>query len=243
MEKKPPSKVRAPSRRQWLRWVRSTLIGVTAVGFLLPISQVLLLNVINPPVTLTMLGRSVQLLRTAGEVRLPARHWVSLEAIPDHVAHAALSSEDARFFDHHGFDWVAIEQAIDQHRSGEGHAGGSSISQQTAKNVFLWQGRSWLRKGLEIWYTFWLDLLVPKHRILEVYLNIAETGPMTFGVDAGAQHWFDCSVDAMTPMQSAQLISLFPSPQHWTPDDPHVLRRAQRITSWASALPEDWRQH
>ena len=86
-----------------------------------------------------------------------------------------------------------------------------------------------------------METLVPKHRILEVYLNIAETGPMTFGVAAGARHWFDKPVSELTPLQSAQLISLFPAPQDWTPDDRHVQSRARRITSWASPLPEDWR--
>ncbi|MFT4976327.1 MAG: monofunctional biosynthetic peptidoglycan transglycosylase, partial [Myxococcota bacterium] len=210
--------------------------------FVLPIGQALLLNVVGPPVTLTMLSRSWSHLRAEGELRLPSRDWVPLSEIPDHVAAAALASEDARFFEHRGFDWRSIESALAAHRDGEQGAGGSSISQQTAKNVFLWQHRSWLRKGLEIWYTFWMEVLVPKHRILEVYLNIAETGPMTFGVEAGARRWFGSGVEGLTPLQSAQLISLLPDPRDWTPEDRHVRARAERLTSWASPLPEDWRE-
>lgn len=238
--KTPPPPPVSPLQR-WLGRLRRVVLWTTAAVFVVPICQALLLNVLAPPVTVTMLSRTVRQLRTEGSLSLPAYDWVDLEDIPDHVAAAALASEDARFYVHDGFDWDAIEQAIDSHRGGDGGGGGSSISQQTAKNVFLWQGRSWIRKGLEIWYTFWMETLVPKHRILEVYLNIAETGPMTFGVEAGAQRWFGVSADALTPLQSAQLISLFPAPESWTPQDRHVQRRAARITSWASPLPEDWR--
>lgn len=235
-----PPPVASPARR-WLDRLRRVVLWATVVVFVVPISQALLLNVVAPPVTLTMLGRSVRHLRAEGELRLPAYDWVDLEDIPEHVAAAALSSEDARFYEHRGFDWQAIEQALDEHRGGSGGGGGSSISQQTAKNVFLWQNRSWIRKGLEIWYTFWMETLVPKHRILEVYLNIAETGPMTFGVGAGAQRWFGAPVQDITPLQSAQLISLFPAPEDWTPQDSHVQKRARRISSWASPLPDGWR--
>jgi monofunctional biosynthetic peptidoglycan transglycosylase len=191
--------------------------------------------VFNPPTTLTMLSRARE--DTSSSV-MPDYRWVALSEVPAHVASAALSSEDSRFYTHRGFDWGAIEQAL----SVGGHGGGgSSISQQTAKNVFLWQHRSWFRKGLEIWYTFWMEQLVPKHRILEVYLNVAETGPMTFGIEAGARRWFSCSASELTPFQSAQLISLLPAPRDWTPEDRHVRARAHRITSWASPLPIDWR--
>lgn len=211
------------------------MLWLVVLAFLVPIGQVLLLNVLNPPATLTMLSRAREDTSSSG---MPDYRWVDLSEIPPHLAGAALASEDVRFYEHRGFDWYAIEQALD---AGGRDGGGSSISQQTAKNVFLWQRRSWFRKGLEVWYTFWMELLVPKHRILEVYLNVAETGPMTFGVEAGAQRWFSCSISDLTPFQSAQLISLLPAPRDWTPEDRHVRSRARRITSWASPLPEDWR--
>ena len=121
-------------------------------------------------------------------------------------------------------------------------ASGSTISQQTAKNVFLWQGRSWLRKGMELWYTFWMEKLVSKERIMEVYLNVAETGPMTFGVEAGAQKWYRRSAAEMTEEQGARLICLLQAPRQWTPSTPRVQQRARRILRYEVVLPEGMRR-
>lgn len=222
----------------WLRRLRDALLALMVVGTLLPAAQAALLNVVNPPLTVTMVSRSWSSWRAGEGLRLPARKWVALDKVPDHVVQSAISSEDARFFSHNGFDWQAIEEALDDGAT----VGASSISQQTAKNVFLWQGRSWLRKGLEVWYTFWLELLVPKTRILEVYLNVAETGPMTFGVQAGAKHWFQADVQRLTPQQSAQLICVLPAPTRWKVSDERVRRRASRIVAQPSPLPPRWRE-
>ena len=209
------------------------------VGVVVPIGQVLLLRVVDPPITPTMLGRSLSRWQETGSLALPQREWVDLDALPEHLIAAAVASEDARFFAHAGFDWEAIDHAWQARQAGSGTAGGSTISQQTAKNVFLWQGRSWLRKGLEVWYTFWLERLLSKERILEVYLNIAETGPMTFGVQAGAKLWFDRPAAELTPLQSASLICLLPAPRVWTPES--VRARAQRIEQQRLPLPEGFR--
>ena len=224
----------------WLRRLRTALLWWMFIGITMPIIQAALLNVIDPPLTFTMLERAAQSRSETGTFAMPAYEWVDLADIPEHAIMAAISSEDANFLEHSGFDWEAIEQAWAD-RSAGGTAGGSSISQQTAKNVFLWQGRSWLRKGLELWYTFWMEKLVSKERIMEVYLNVAETGPMTFGVEAGAQKWYRRSASEMSAKQSAQLICLLPAPSQWTPSTPRVQRRAQRVLSYEVVLPEGMR--
>jgi len=243
--KKTPAKKTAAGRKSkgavWLRRLRTALLWWMFIGAVVPILQACLLNVIDPPLTLTMLERAIESREETGNMTMPAYQWIDIEDIPDHTISAVISSEDANFLDHSGFDWEAIEQAWSDRASG-GTAGGSTISQQTAKNVFLWQGRSWLRKGLELWYTFWLEQLVSKERILEVYLNIAETGPMTFGVEAGARAWYGRSASQMTAEQGTRLICLLPSPRRWTPDTPHVKQRAARILGYEIVLPKGLRQ-
>ena len=240
--KKPPGKtakklpgwqVRA---RVWVRRLRTALLWWMCIGVVVPIVQVALLNVIDPPVTPTMLSRALESRSETGTLKMPAHAWVDITALPDHTISAAISSEDAHFLEHSGFDWDAIEEAWAERAAG-GTAGGSPISQQTAKNVFLWQGRSWLRKGMEIWYTFLLEKLVPKDRILEVYLNIAETGPMTFGIESGAQHWYGHPAARMTAEQGTRLICLLPSPRRWTPESGHVRTRARRLMTYEIVIP------
>ena len=226
---------------RWLRRLRTALLWWMFIGVTLPILQAFLLNYIDPPFTLTMLDRAVESREETGSLIMPAYQWVDIEDIPDHTISAAISSEDAHFLTHSGFDWDAIEQAYADRAAG-GSAGGSTISQQTAKNVFLWQGRTWLRKGMELWYTFWMEKLVSKERILEVYLNVAETGPMAFGVEAGAQHWYDRSAEDLTAEQGTRLICLLPSPRKWTPQTDHVRQRAARIQTYELVLPEGMRQ-
>lgn len=154
------------------------------------------------------------------------------------MARAAVSSEDARFFLHDGFDWEAICGALDDYGDGK-LRGGSTISQQVARNVFLWQERSWLRKGLETWYTFWLELLVPKERILELYLNVAETGPMTFGFEAGAQRWYHQPASGLTRAQAAGLAAILPSPRKWSPTRAPASTRAAWILANPAPFPGD----
>lgn len=139
--------------------------------------------------------------------------WLSISEIDRNMIRAAIAAEDSRFCQHNGFDTEAIEKAFERNRSGKSLRGGSTISQQTAKNAFLWQGRSWLRKGLEAWFTLLIELLWDKRRIMEVYLNIAETGISTFGVDAGAQRYFKHSAEKLSPSEAARIAAVLPSPQ------------------------------
>lgn len=220
------------------RW-RQRLLVTVVYGFLafllLPPIQCALLNVVDPPVTETMLVRAARHRIKSGEWQMPAQTSISLRDLPHHVPQAAVSSEDRAFFRHHGFDWTSIRRAWYRYRT-EPQAklvGGSTISQQVARNVFLWQHRSWLRKGLEAWYTLWLELLVPKQRILTVYLNVAEMGPMVFGIEAAAHKWYGKPASKLKPAEAAHLIALLPAPNTWTVTTPHVARRAR----WIAANP------
>lgn len=152
------------------------------------------------------------------------------------VPAAFVASEDARFWLHRGFDWDGICGAVAKNAEGRSLRGGSTITQQTAKNVFLWQGRSWVRKGLEVWYTGWMELLLGKERILELYVSVAETGPATFGAEAGARHWFGRSAAALTADEAARLAGILPSPRKWTPDGASARKRAAHV----AAHPAPW---
>lgn len=146
------------------------------------------------------------------------QHWLSWEAIPHHAALAVVVSEDQLFPLHRGFDVASIRQALQERERRGQLRGASTITQQVARNLYLWTGRSWLRKGLEAWFTLLLELTLPKHRILEIYLNIAEWGPNgVFGLEAAAQHHFNRSADQLTPYQSALLAATLPSPARYTP--------------------------
>ncbi len=204
-----------------------------------PACQCALLNVVDPPLTETMLARAIGNAWTNGEWQWPTYTFVPLGDLPRSVLTSAIASEDRKFFSHNGFDVPAIRRAwkaYNGHEKGK-LIGGSTISQQVARNAFLWQHRSWLRKGLEAWYTIWLELLVPKRRILEVYVNVAEMGPMTFGIEAGAQYWYHKPAAKLKPAESAHLLALLPSPRVWTPKTPYVESRARWILSAPPKLP------
>lgn len=146
------------------------------------------------------------------------REWLDWDDIPRQAALAVVASEDQRFPTHYGFDVESIRAAI-RERERRGHLrGASTITQQVARNLYLWTGRSWLRKGLEAWFTLLLELTLPKHRILEMYLNIAEWGPNgVFGLEAAAQYHFNRSAEGLTPYQGALLAATLPSPARYTP--------------------------
>ncbi|PQB05427.1 monofunctional biosynthetic peptidoglycan transglycosylase [Aureitalea marina] len=138
--------------------------------------------------------------------------WVSLEEISPNLQLAVIASEDQRFLNHRGFDLDAIRKAIEEKQSGKRLRGGSTISQQTAKNVFLWPGRSWIRKGLESWFTLLIETFWSKERILEVYLNSIEMGPQVYGAEAASRYWFDRSAKELNQDQSAALAAILPNP-------------------------------
>ena len=141
------------------------------------------------------------------------KDWESLDNIDRNLVSAVIASEDQRFCQHSGFDTEAIEQAMRANMEGGKIRGGSSISQQTAKNVFLWQGGGYFRKGLEAWFTFWIELVWGKRRIMEVYLNVAETGIGTYGAEAGSQRYFGHSAARLSRDEASRMAAALPSPK------------------------------
>jgi monofunctional biosynthetic peptidoglycan transglycosylase len=176
----------------------------------------------EPPTSAFMLQSEVQ----------PVRYrWVPAAQIPDSMRAAVIAAEDQKFYTHWGFDFIAIAEALEHNEKSRKKRGASTISQQTAKNLFLWPSRSWLRKGLEVTFTLLLEGLWPKERILEVYLNIAEFGPGIYGVEAASQAFFDRPAAEMTPEQTARLAAVLPNPRKWRADrpGPYVQRRVDWI--------------
>jgi monofunctional biosynthetic peptidoglycan transglycosylase len=167
------------------------------------------------------------------------RRWVPISQMSPALPRAAIAAEDARFCDHHGFDFQAIQKAMrHDERRPERLRGGSTISQQTAKNVFLWPDRSWVRKGFEAYTTVLTEALWGKRRIMEVYLNTVEMGPGVYGVEAAAQRYFHVSARSVSPSQAARLIAILPSPLKWQVIDPgaYVRRRDARIGKGEAAV-------
>jgi monofunctional biosynthetic peptidoglycan transglycosylase len=146
--------------------------------------------------------------------------WTPYPDLSPHAALAMIAAEDQRFPDHYGFDFVEIQQALEDQEEGQVLRGASTLTQQTAKNLFLWSGRSWLRKGLEMWFTVLLEVLWPKQRILEVYLNIAEFGQYTFGVESASQRFFNKPAARLTVGEAARLAAVLPNPLRYRVDQP-----------------------
>lgn len=220
---------KAPSSKMGRRL--RPLLWLLLIAILIPPVGVLIHAVVPPPVTILMLQRAA-----AGE-GLDYR-WRGLNDLSPNLVYAAIASEDARFCSHAGFDMDAIQKALDHNEDGGKLRGGSTISQQTAKNVFLWPGRSWIRKGLEAGYTVLIETVWSKRRIMEVYLNVAEMGPGIYGAEAGARHWFGVSARDLTPQQAARLVAILPSPRRYkaAPPGPYVRRRAARVQANARVV-------
>jgi monofunctional glycosyltransferase len=182
------------------------LVKAVLAFFLLSVLWVLLYRFVNPPLTATMAD---DLLAGRGATR----QWMGLEEIDRDMVRAAIAAEDSKFCAHSGFDWDSIADAARSNASGGRIRGGSTISQQTAKNAFLWQGGGYVRKGLEAWFTLLIEQLWGKRRIMEVYLNVAETGIGTYGVSAGAERYFGHDASAMTRQEAARLAAVLPLPK------------------------------
>jgi monofunctional glycosyltransferase len=174
------------------------------------------------------------------------RQWVDFSAISPSLPRAVVGAEDAKFCSHHGIDWDALQDAIDDAEEGEATRGGSTITQQVAKNLFLWPGRSVVRKALELPLALWIDFVLPKQRILEIYLNIAELGPSgQFGAEAGAQYAFGHSAATLSPREAALLAAILPNPvkRSARSPGPGVRRLGGTYMARASAVPRCWREN
>ncbi len=180
---------------------------------------------IDPPMSMVMLERSWDQRGTGYRLN---KQWLNWDQIPRHAALAAVVSEDQNFPKHYGFDLKAIQKAFAERERRGSLRGASTISQQVARNIYLWTGRSWLRKDLEVWFTGLVELCWPKQRILEVYLNIAEWGDGVFGVGAASHHHFGVPAAQLSNWQSALLASSLPSPLKYNPaaPAPHLIERA-----------------
>jgi monofunctional biosynthetic peptidoglycan transglycosylase len=197
----------APAKRRGWVYRIGWWIGRGIVLFVAgSVIWVLAYRFVPPPVTITMIGDLV-----AG--RGIHKDWMSLSRMDPDMARAAIGAEDGNFCRHHGFDLHAITQAIERNAEGRRLRGGSTISQQTAKNAFLWQGRSYLRKGLEAWFTVLIEAIWGKPRIMEVYLNIAETGIATYGANAAAQRYFHHDASTLNPTEAARIAAILPLPK------------------------------
>lgn len=165
--------------------------------------------------------------KSAGKNIETKHHWVPIEDISKNLQKAVIASEDGRFFEHYGLDFSAMQKAAVGNFKGKKLKGGSTITQQTAKNVFLWQGRSYFRKALEAYYTVLIELIWGKERILEVYLNSIEMGDGIYGAEAATQHWYKKECKSLTRMQAAGIAAILPNPRRFSPNGSAYISRKQ----------------
>ncbi len=200
-----------------LIWRIIKLFLILFVG--LSVLWVLLYRFVNPPITWLMITRGFERKADGKEWKID-KHWVDFDSIAEPMKRAAVAAEDQKFLDHYGFDFKAMERAIDKNAKSHKLIGGSTISQQTAKNVFLWPGRSYVRKAFEAWFTMLIEIFWSKKRIMEVYLNEIEMGDGIYGIEAASQAYYHVHASQLTKKQSAAIASIFPDPLKWSPTNP-----------------------
>ena len=205
------------------RWIVLSFLGST-------IFCVILFSFVPVPITPLMIIRCAQQVSRGEEIRLK-HHWVPIEEISPELSIAVIASEDQRFLEHHGFDFKAIDKAVKEYKDGKRKRGASTISQQTAKNVFLWPGKSWVRKGLETYFTLLIELCWSKERIMEVYLNSIEMGDGIYGAEAVAQQHFGRSAKKLTSTNCALIAATLPNPLKFSSANPsrYMLKRQSAI--------------
>ena len=209
MAKRPSPSIPSYKRRRkrglfarTLGWVFRIVLAFIVISVL----WVLAYRFINPPITPNM---AIDIVSGRGATH----EWMPITKIDRDMVRAAIGAEDGKFCSHNGFDWDAIQDAAKRNASGGRIRGGSTISQQTAKNAFLWNGGGYFRKGVEAWFTLLMEQMYPKRRIMELYLNLAETGIGTYGVNAGAQRYFGHDASAMTATEAARIAAILPLPK------------------------------
>lgn len=222
------------------RFLRYILIYIPIFLILLSIIWVVLLKWVPVYYTPLMAIRSIEY-RNDPDFK-STKNWKSLDEISNKMVYAVIASEDNRFEEHNGFDFIEIKNAINDSKKGKRLRGASTISQQTAKNVFLFPGRSWIRKGLECYFTLLIEWIWGKERIMEVYLNVAETGKGLYGVEAAAQKYFKKSASKLNSYDSSLIAASLPNPLKRNPAKPtnYMIKRASQIRSLMNkiALPE-----
>lgn len=222
------------------RFLRYILIYIPISLILLSIIWVVLLKWLPVYYTPLMAIRSIEY-RNDPDFK-STKNWKSLDEISNKMVYAVIASEDNRFEEHNGFDFIEIKNAINDSKKGKRLRGASTISQQTAKNVFLFPGRSWIRKGLECYFTLLIEWIWGKERIMEVYLNVAETGKGLYGMEAAAQKYFKKSASKLNAYESSLIAASLPNPLKRNPAKPtnYMIKRASQIRSLMNkiALPE-----
>lgn len=213
------------------RFFRFVVTLVVIFGIVGPITAVVVYRFVPPPITYLMVERMF-------EGRGFERRWRPIREMSPTLTRSVIAAEDAKFCEHHGFDFDAMQKAMAHNEGSSRIRGGSTISQQTAKNVFLWPDRSYLRKGLEAYFTLLIEGLWGKRRIMEVYLNSVEWGPGVYGADAAAMKNFGVGADRLTPAQAARLAAILPSPLKWKAarPGPYVKRRSGKINAAAGTV-------
>jgi monofunctional glycosyltransferase len=235
MENKPPLKKKGSPARQFLRKAWRYTKKIFLILFIAQFVYILLLKWVNPPITVTQLVSWV----TGHGLK---RDYISGSNMSPNARLAVMASEDQLFPDHSGFDWKSIKKAMEYNKKKPGRIrGGSTISQQVAKNVFLWQGRSWVRKGLELYFTFMIEKIWGKKRILEVYLNVIEMGDGIFGIERAANIYFNKPAKNLSRQEAAMIAACLPNPKRYTvkPVSSYVLFRSKSILRQMNNLATD----
>jgi monofunctional biosynthetic peptidoglycan transglycosylase len=208
------------------RWIKRLVI----LFFALSLIGVLLFRFIPVPFTPFMVVKTIEQVSDGKGFRWH-KEWVPLSQISKHVPKAMLAAEDQNFINHNGFDFEAIKKAYKNNEKGRRIKGASTISQQTAKNVFLWPGRTWIRKGLEAWFTMLIELFWSKERIMEVYVNVIEMGQGVYGIEAAAKEYYNKSSADLSKGEAAMIASILPNPVLYSPlhPDPKIYRKQKRV--------------
>ena len=233
--KAPPASAVSKPRRRWLRWL---LLWLPLLFVLATVLQVAALRFVDPPLTAFMIGRCVEAWGNGDRGFAIAYDWRDAGQISKQLPLALVAAEDQQFPMHNGFDFKAIEKARANNAKGRKVRGASTISQQLAKNLFLWRGRSWVRKGLEVWYTVLIEALWPKQRIIEVYANVIEYGDGVYGAQAAARRFFGKDASGLTAAEAARLAAVLPNPRKYSvaKPGPYVQRRSRSIERQMRAL-------
>jgi monofunctional biosynthetic peptidoglycan transglycosylase len=214
-------------KRGWLRRILVGLAWAAGAFLVLNILLVLAFRFVPVPTSGLMVQRRIE--SWAGDKPYASRHrWVPLEEISPSLGLAVIAAEDQNFADHFGFDWQAIEKAVQHNEKSRRKRGASTVSQQTAKNLFLWNSRSWTRKGLEAWFTLLIEVGWPKRRILEVYLNIVEFGDGVYGAEAAARTYFGKPAKRLSPSEAALLAAVLPNPRKFHANAPSDYIRSRQ---------------
>ncbi len=220
-----------------MKWFWKFSRNLLIFFFASSILAVIALRFVPVYITPLMLIRSIEAI-TDGEMPKIKKNWVSIDGISQNMVQAVVASEDNLFMQHHGFSIQDIHKAIKHNKNGKRIHGGSTISQQTAKNVFLWPDRSWVRKGLEAYFTVLIELFWSKERIMEVYLNVIETGDGIYGVEAASQFYFNKKSLNLTKSQAALIAVCLPNPRKFNPANPsgYILFRKNHIINLMGKL-------